>query len=174
MDEIDDFFNISKDFKRESAPVPKPIIEPAATTSRKVKRERDSPEPRKLPKVSKAELLNKSKQYKYTNWISFISKLEPKNEKPSNSQTNRFKFKGLPEECMNTIDDEAEDDFRERQNAHLNIDDGVYDRYVFNMERDTSLPIHDAKDEILKTIRQNPVVILEGDTGCGKTTQAST
>lgn len=53
----------------------------------------------------------------------------------------------------------------------IQINDGVYDRYEFNLERDKSLPIHDAKDEIITTIRKHPVVILEGDTGCGKTTQ---
>lgn len=39
MDEIEDFFNISKDFKRVSAPVPKPIFEEAPSTSANVKRE---------------------------------------------------------------------------------------------------------------------------------------
>lgn len=44
MDEIEDFFNISKDFKRVSAPapVPKPKLEPVASTSRKLKREPDA------------------------------------------------------------------------------------------------------------------------------------
>lgn len=45
MDEIEDFFNISKDFKRVSAPLPRPIIEEAPSTSSKIKRERyDKPE----------------------------------------------------------------------------------------------------------------------------------
>lgn len=73
----------------------------------------------------------------------------------------------LPEESDTFCDDYDEN----QSNPYLNIDDGVYDRFKFNLERDASLPIHDARDEILDTIRKNPVVILEGDTGCGKTTQ---
>lgn len=49
--------------------------------------------------------------------------------------------------------------------------DDVYKRYNFNLNRDKSLPIYDAKDEIINGVRKNPVIILEGDTGCGKTTQ---
>lgn len=52
MDEIEDFFNISKDFKRVSAPVPKPIIEEGPSTSAKVKREYDADKgPSKFRKV---------------------------------------------------------------------------------------------------------------------------
>lgn len=47
----------------------------------------------------------------------------------------------------------------------------VYDRYHFDLERNKSLPIHDYKDEIVASIKKNPVTILEGDIGCGKTTQ---
>lgn len=55
MDEIEDFFNISKDFKRVSAPasLPKPIIEPTPSSSGKIKREPGSPERvLKKPKVN--------------------------------------------------------------------------------------------------------------------------
>lgn len=51
------------------------------------------------------------------------------------------------------------------------VDDGVYDRYPFDLRRDESLPIHDKREEIVDHIRANPVLVLEGDTGCGKTTQ---
>ncbi len=39
------------------------------------------------------------------------------------------------------------------------------------MERRKCLPIWSVKEEILNTIRDNPVVIIRGSTGCGKTTQ---
>ncbi|XP_075145158.1 putative ATP-dependent RNA helicase spindle-E [Haematobia irritans] len=145
MDEIEDFFNISKEFKRVSAPAPKPMNEPVPSTSRKIKRENDSPErkDRKLPKLEKDDDDRKSSR-------NFIPKREP-----------------IPEDV-----DVDFDGIEERQRKmHLNVDNSVYDRYTFNLERDTSLPIHDAKDEILSSVRKNPVVILEGDTGCGKTTQ---
>lgn len=50
-------------------------------------------------------------------------------------------------------------------------DDGLYDRYHFDLRRDETLPIHDSKEQIIASIRENPVIVLEGDTGCGKTTQ---
>lgn len=53
------------------------------------------------------------------------------------------------------------------------INDDIYERYSFDLNRDKSLPIHDVKVDIINTIKQNPVTILEGDTGCGKTTQVS-
>lgn len=33
------------------------------------------------------------------------------------------------------------------------------------------LPIYNQKEEIVDAIRKNPVVIIVGSTGCGKTTQ---
>lgn len=40
-----------------------------------------------------------------------------------------------------------------------------------SLSRDKRLPIFHQKEEILETIKNYPVVILEGPTGCGKTTQ---
>lgn len=34
-----------------------------------------------------------------------------------------------------------------------------------------NLPIWNFRDDIVKVISANPVTIIEGDTGCGKTTQ---
>jgi len=36
------------------------------------------------------------------------------------------------------------------------------------------LPVYRKKEEILQAINANPVVIIQGDTGCGKTTQVGT
>lgn len=72
----------------------------------------------------------------------------------------------IPEDLGMLSDDEDAVDFDRNQ-----IDDRVYSRYEFNLDRDKSLPIHDAKDEIISNIRKNPVIVLQGDTGCGKTTQ---
>ncbi|XP_037027912.1 probable ATP-dependent RNA helicase spindle-E [Bradysia coprophila] len=48
--------------------------------------------------------------------------------------------------------------------------DDVYNRYDFTRTL-PDLPIIEMKDLILETIKANPVVILEGATGCGKSTQ---
>ncbi|XP_048486162.1 probable ATP-dependent RNA helicase spindle-E [Plutella xylostella] len=48
----------------------------------------------------------------------------------------------------------------------------VYKKYSFQVKEDTNhLPIHDFKQQILDRIHGQPVVIIEGPTGCGKTTQ---
>ncbi|KAJ0173644.1 hypothetical protein K1T71_010793 [Dendrolimus kikuchii] len=48
----------------------------------------------------------------------------------------------------------------------------VYSKYSFQMKEDTrNLAINHYKQQILDNIRGYPVVIIEGPTGCGKTTQ---
>ncbi len=41
------------------------------------------------------------------------------------------------------------------------------------MEERAKLPVSQSHDEILEAIEQNPVVIIRGETGSGKTTQVS-
>lgn len=48
--------------------------------------------------------------------------------------------------------------------------DDVHNRYNF-VRKLPDLPIVEMKDLILRTVEANPVVIIEGATGCGKTTQ---
>lgn len=73
--------------------------------------------------------------------------------------------------CMDDLENLSSDSEPDEDNPRKNRVDGIYDRYPFDTRRDESLPIHDKRDEIIELIRTNPVVILEGDTGCGKTTQ---
>ncbi|KAI9579641.1 hypothetical protein GQX74_000429 [Glossina fuscipes] len=68
--------------------------------------------------------------------------------------------------------DESQSEYNTYNSPQSKVDkNDVYDRYHFDLERNKSLPIHDYKDEIVANIKQNPVTILEGDIGCGKTTQ---
>lgn len=46
-----------------------------------------------------------------------------------------------------------------------------YDLYDFERKIPNNLPIIEHRSEILNKIRNNPVVVLQGPTGCGKTTQ---
>lgn len=46
--------------------------------------------------------------------------------------------------------------------------DGIYKERLAKRE---ALPVHDFKDEILKGISESNVILISGDTGCGKTTQ---
>lgn len=50
--------------------------------------------------------------------------------------------------------------------------DSVYLHYDFNQrEINQNLPISVYKSRILRAIKENPILILQGATGCGKTTQ---
>lgn len=97
-----------------------------------------------------------------------------------NATSNRRRVDGAnstagASSCMDDVEslssnDSEHDDEDDSHNVRR-PDDGIYDRYTFDMRRDESLPIHDKRAEIVELIRENPVVVLEGDTGCGKTTQ---
>lgn len=66
--------------------------------------------------------------------------------------------------------DDSDSDDNDDKIIDPDVLDSVYKRYDFNRVL-PDLPIVEMKDVILKKIKQNPVIILEGDTGCGKTTQ---
>lgn len=53
--------------------------------------------------------------------------------------------------------------------------DEVYKKYSFNhrTQAATQLPVHAFKSEILSKISKYPAVVIEGSTGCGKTTQVN-
>lgn len=48
----------------------------------------------------------------------------------------------------------------------------IYEKFDFSRRiRSARLPIEDYRHEILKTVEENPVTVLRGPTGCGKTTK---
>lgn len=50
--------------------------------------------------------------------------------------------------------------------------DSVYHRYSFkNLGNVDPLPIASSKRRIMEAIKDNTVVVIQGSTGCGKTTQ---
>lgn len=64
----------------------------------------------------------------------------------------------------------------EQENAEQTSDcpiDDVYKKYNFGhrTQAATQLPVHAFRTEILSTIAKFPSVVIEGSTGCGKTTQ---
>lgn len=54
-----------------------------------------------------------------------------------------------------------------------NYEDEVYKKYDFKQDNSTEnqLPIASSKAILLKSIDKNPVIVVQGDTGCGKSTQ---
>lgn len=52
--------------------------------------------------------------------------------------------------------------------------DEVYSKYGFSTYlANPEMPIFDVKKDILQALRENQIILVEGNTGCGKSTQAS-
>ena len=51
--------------------------------------------------------------------------------------------------------------------------DNVYDEYSFERKYVSDLPIMKRAGEILNELEKNNIIIIQGNTGCGKTTQVS-
>ena len=79
-------------------------------------------------------------------------------------------FKSEPFEHKSTIDDIESEAGDDNKSIGRGVVDEVYTRYKFDRIL-PDLPICEMKDYILDAIDDNPVIILEGATGCGKTTQ---
>uniref|UniRef100_A0A182T323 Probable ATP-dependent RNA helicase spindle-E n=1 Tax=Anopheles maculatus TaxID=74869 RepID=A0A182T323_9DIPT len=75
---------------------------------------------------------------------------------------------------MDDVDDASS--IAEEDDEHLGrvrakeLMEPIFSRYNLTVTPN-KLTIHQSKEHILKTIRENPVVVLQGATGCGKTTQ---
>lgn len=79
---------------------------------------------------------------------------------------SKLKSTSLRSETVDDIDNIIDD----TPCAGGSVVDDVYTRYDFHRTL-PDLPIVDLKDHILQTIEKHSRVILEGATGCGKTTQ---
>lgn len=75
--------------------------------------------------------------------------------------------------CNKTLDDlESDDDDVDMDEfSRVRSDEEYYAKYHFDLNRNRNLPIFAQREEIMTAINDNPVVILKGETGCGKTTQ---
>jgi HrpA-like RNA helicase len=49
----------------------------------------------------------------------------------------------------------------------------INERYVEILEQRQRLPAFEKRQEIIETVLRHQVVLIEGNTGCGKTTQVS-
>lgn len=75
-----------------------------------------------------------------------------------------------------TLDELDTDDEEENMQELPSVrsDEAYYEKYRFDLNRNKNLPIYAQREQIMEAIRENPVVILKGETGCGKTTQVCT
>lgn len=67
--------------------------------------------------------------------------------------------------------DDIEDAVPKRKVARTDLT--TYARYNFDTRSEIELPIHASREKIVEAVRENRVIILQGDTGCGKTTQVN-
>uniref|UniRef100_A0A336MVA3 CSON007297 protein n=1 Tax=Culicoides sonorensis TaxID=179676 RepID=A0A336MVA3_CULSO len=69
---------------------------------------------------------------------------------------------------MMTLDDDNEAEFKPKFKEQREI----YGRYKFNSSPfNPNLPIHQYRDGIVRRVRECPILIIKGETGCGKSTQ---
>uniref|UniRef100_A0A182QQ54 Probable ATP-dependent RNA helicase spindle-E n=1 Tax=Anopheles farauti TaxID=69004 RepID=A0A182QQ54_9DIPT len=102
-------------------------------------------------------------------------------EKYNKAEETRL-MKGWIEEALNKSsasyadDDDGMSSLIEEDSDHLQrvrakeLMEPLFSRYNFTVNPNR-LTIHASKQNIVKAIRDNPVVVLQGMTGCGKTTQ---
>lgn len=93
----------------------------------------------------------------------------------------------LPQSDLRILEDDV-DDMRHQLNKDLKYTDNadvdscplddmecIYKKYKFDKRpvSATQLPIYDSKRKILSKIAKYPTIVIEGSTGCGKSTQVS-
>ncbi|KAI9579934.1 hypothetical protein GQX74_000722 [Glossina fuscipes] len=167
MDEINDFFDFSKDFVRQTAP--RGCVSGSLPAAAGQTRDRRADIKRNYEGNEYAQAIIEQERVK----------LDQVNLRGDNSNKLPPRSWARASSCMNDVeslmsDSDFKTDEEDQSDHHHQIrraDDGLYDRYHFDLRRDETLPIHDSKEHIIASIRENPVIVLEGDTGCGKTTQ---
>ncbi|GAB0093242.1 Probable ATP-dependent RNA helicase spindle-E [Sergentomyia squamirostris] len=100
---------------------------------------------------------------------------------PSDNRTYAEKFQESERQAFLQVkveqDEEMKMDFESEDGACGGEDIGpglnedIYKKYNFTRKKTPRLPILKFRKEILETLEKNPVVVIEGATGCGKTTQ---
>ncbi|KAM8704172.1 hypothetical protein ACLKA7_008724 [Drosophila subpalustris] len=148
-----DFFDFSKDFKR--GPVIKgcisgdpKILALEPQDSKPIKRE-----------FAGADYVNEivEKEKQLMNKVS-----QQQGDRQNSAKRNK---------TLDDIESDDEDDAEMEELPRVRSDEEYYKKYRFDLNRNRNLPIYSQREEIVTAIRDNPVVILKGETGCGKTTQ---
>ncbi|ALC40893.1 spn-E [Drosophila busckii] len=147
MDNPLDFFDFSKDFKRGVQPKgcitgDKKVLARPTRDSKPLKRE-----------ISGTEYINK-----------FV-------EREKKLLDNLVDGSSVSKRHALLDDLDSDEDAAMEELPTVRSDEAYYERFTFDLNRNRSLPIYEHRDEIISAIRENPVVILKGETGCGKSTQ---
>ncbi|XP_058458626.1 probable ATP-dependent RNA helicase spindle-E [Malaya genurostris] len=153
MDDIDDFFDFSKPFNRvviSGGYCNATVVEDKSIFTKMPEREKLGKEyVGKFVKEEESQLIN-----------AFLDEAAG----PSTSRTSN----------LEDVDDESsmadEDEEHAKALKAKEMMAPLFQRYNFVVKHN-KLPIRSEKEDILERIRSNAVVILQGPTGCGKTTQ---
>uniref|UniRef100_A0A1B0CMA6 Probable ATP-dependent RNA helicase spindle-E n=2 Tax=Lutzomyia longipalpis TaxID=7200 RepID=A0A1B0CMA6_LUTLO len=107
---------------------------------------------------------------------TYLEKEVESRPKPPDNRSYAEKFQENELLAMRHV--KEEDDFMDEEVGSSinepvqdNTNAGIYSKYKFNVSNTPRLPIQAYRREILQTIEQHRVVVIEGATGCGKTTQ---
>ncbi|XP_065082926.1 probable ATP-dependent RNA helicase spindle-E [Ochlerotatus camptorhynchus] len=153
MDDIDEFFDFSKPFNRvviSGGYCNATVVEDKTMFNKMPEREKMGKEyAGKYIKEEESQLIN-----------AFLDEAAG----PSTSRTSNLE--DVDDESSMADEDEEHTKALKAKEMMLPL----FQKYNFTLKQN-KLPIRYSKDEILTRIRENPVIVLEGPTGCGKTTQ---
>ncbi|KAH8383191.1 hypothetical protein KR009_007200 [Drosophila setifemur] len=146
--EVMDFFDFSKEFERKVAPQGYISGDPHAMTTDMIE---SKPVQRKvIGNEYMTELVAKERQ----------------------RMDGKLRVDRLAGRRNRTLDDmDSDDEVDQGEDTKVRTDEEYYKKYRFNLNRDRNLSIYAKREEIITAIYAHPVVILKGETGCGKTTQ---
>lgn len=152
MDDIDDFFDFSKPFNRvviSGGYCNATVVEDKTIFNKMPEREKMGKDYAvKYVKDEETQLIN-----------AFMDEAGPSTSRTSN---------------LEDVDDDVsmaeEDEEHTKALKAKEMMAPLFQRYNFTL-KENKLPIRNSKAEILDKIRSNPVIVLQGVTGCGKTTQ---
>ncbi|XP_034488206.1 probable ATP-dependent RNA helicase spindle-E [Drosophila innubila] len=143
-----DFFDFSKDFKRG------PVVKGCITGD---------------PNILALETQDSKPIKREIVGTDYVNEIVEKEKE----LMNKLSSDGPSSKRNKTLDDiESDDDDDEIEELpRVRSDEEYYAKYRFDLNRNKNLPIYAQREEIVAAINDNPVVILKGETGCGKTTQ---
>nr|B3M383.1 RecName: Full=Probable ATP-dependent RNA helicase spindle-E; AltName: Full=Homeless [Drosophila ananassae] len=142
-----DFFDFTKDFRREEAPSGFISSDPSSMATEMFE-----------SKPIKREVIG-------TDYVAEIA------AKEKLLMSGQLKAE-IPGQYSGGMDDlDSNDDMDDEEISKIRLDEEYYKKYRFNLNRDKNLPIYAKREVIVNAINTHQVVILKGETGCGKTTQ---
>lgn len=151
MDEVNDFFDFSKPFKRVT-------VSGGYLNGRVI----SSSAPNASNKIVKREHVGQeyAQSYADAEKLQILKEFEGVDSSSSECQQPSTS-------SMDTLEDLEEDVKPDVSKP----DNELYEKYQMEPKLYCDLPIFDSRTKILNAVRENRCVVLEGDTGCGKTTQ---